>query len=153
MPVITMANVRGVIERGLSGQAVRARELVTSGGLLPDDLFGALLAEAVGQDAALLVGRPRTEMEFDAFVRASGHAVSVVHLDAAPALVDARMAAAGLGPSEKEHPGALARLRAALHPLLARADATGSLLTLDASLPRTELVAAAARFIKSRQSD
>ena len=152
LPVVAMTKVRDVIERGVSEKAVYARGLVTSGCLIPSDLFGALLAEAVGSEDALIVGRPRTEAELDAFTRYSDHSVSVIHLEATQALVDERMAAVGLGPSEKEHPGALARLRAALEPVLVRAREAGSLLTLDASSARAELVDTARKFVQHTRS-
>ena len=148
MRMIAMDQVRETIEHGSSEWALRARTLVSEGRLLPDLLAGELLWEAAGGDGAIIVGRPRNLEELVAFERVSGRVPFVIHLEASQALVDQRMATAGLGASEAEHPGALRRISQALQPMLIRAGDAGRLLTLDASQPIEELVKSATPFIE-----
>ena len=149
--VVTMTTIRELIEQGESPQATRARSLAEAGNLVPASLLAELFAEAVGHGDALLVGWPRELDELVAFERTFGCAMVVVHLDAQRSLIDARRAAAGLRSIEEDHPGALQRLEAKLQPVLLRMKETGSLLSMDASLPFRELVDRAQGFINQRK--
>ena len=153
MRVVDAGEVSALIHRSSSEAAHRARSLVEAGALLPDDLFGKLLAELVGGVDTILVGRPRSLGEMEAFERESRCTPLIIHLEASPALVSARMTARGLPPPEPEHPGAFERLTLMLEPVLRRASLSGTLLSLDATLPVAELVGPAREFVEARRYD
>jgi adenylate kinase family enzyme len=98
--VVTFAELRDTIARSITERGTVARTLIAEGRLLTDALVGELLSEAVADDEVIIVGRPRNLGELDAFCRTSGCTPSVVHLEAGSALIDARMAARGMGPVE-----------------------------------------------------
>ena len=152
MNVVDFEKVRATIHLGVSEETRRARATVERGLLLSDALFGEILWQSARPDNAIIVGRPRNLAEFESFQTASGHPLSVIHLEAGQHLIDMRMTAAGLPPSEIGHPGALARLGVALQPVLLRANDGGHLLTLSASRALEDLVEDARQFVLEQRA-
>jgi adenylate kinase family enzyme len=153
MRVVEASDLPAVIRSSATGAALRAQSLIEAGAQLPDELVGTLLAELVGGHDTILVGRPRSLVELEAFESASQCTPLFIHLEASPALVAARMTAQGLPSPEHDHPGALERLRVGLAPVLRRASVSATLLSLDASLPVEQLVGPAREFIDARRHD
>ena len=147
MRSVTYADVRHVIDCGTTPPAARARTLVRSGSLLPVALLVELLAEAAGDSDAIVVGRPRSGSELEAFIQVFHEVPRVIHVTADESFIDTRMAALGLPPSAQEHPGALPRLESDLQPVLRVASQSDRLLTLSAYIPINEQVRAAQAFI------
>src|SRR5687767_1265359 len=87
MRVVEASELSAVIQRSATGAALRARSLVEAGAALPDELVGALLAELVGGHDTILVGRPRSLVELEAFESASQCTPLFIHLEASPELV------------------------------------------------------------------
>lgn len=147
LAVIGTQEVGAAISTATTPIASEAKGLVERGDVLPGQLFGALLAEVVGELDAVIVGLPRTLDELQAFLSNCASPVSVIHLRASQAVIDARRHAVGLRPIEVEHPGALQRLSKGLAPVLAAAGRSKRLLELDANLLLAELVEHADRFL------
>jgi len=147
LTVIGPLELRAVLSTAGTPIASEAKTLLERGSVLSDRLYGSLLAEAVGELDAVVVGRPRTIDELQAFLQKCASPLFVIHLRASQAAIYSRRFAAGLPPIEIEHPGALQRLEEGLVPVLAAAGESKRLLELDANLPLAELVEQADRFL------
>lgn len=139
--VIDGGTFRNTLSNSRSEAARAARSASSAGALISDDLFGAILAECVrsGPHPVVLLGMPRNLAQLQRFEVDSGSELDVIYLRASPALIDSRRIAAGAQAIEHAHPGALARLDAALAPILEHTARRHRLLELDASSPVADL--------------
>lgn len=149
--ILDPSNVLALLKSGTSESVSLARAAVESGRLIPDEVFGKLLAELVppGRSLALLLGVPRNLAQFESLVFAAKQPIHVIHLRASAELIDQRRRALRQAPIEEAHPGALSRLHAAAEPVLTRAASAVCLLSLDATATPSELAASAERCLLS----
>jgi adenylate kinase family enzyme len=142
--VVGFDEIRGLLKSSASETAVAARHLVDAGRLIPDPVLGELLAEAASSRSVLLVGYPRNLAQLQSLQSTANEAVHVIHVRASAELIDDRRRAQGLRPVEQAHPGVLARIDAALDPMIAVAH---RLLPLDATSDIHDRLEAAQRFL------
>src|SRR4051812_4262634 len=82
LTVIGPHELQAVLSTAGAPIASEAKTLLERGSVLSDRLYGSLLAEAVGELDAVVVGRPRTIDELQAFLLKCASPLFVIHLRA-----------------------------------------------------------------------